>query len=784
MISSGSVYGDENDPSAINRIRSTTNTNNAINTQKPSSSTNFATEKPKKSSLGGAVIANMKSIKDYFSSHENNNNNQQQQNTNNGGNVDDKAVRTSGTMFPAITGRDSRENSLAPMRISTDRLFDVAPSSGGCLSARSSVSSIVPPPPVTTATTSTATNNRINTRSQNKFEIYQDTKTAPSATTTTRPHSASTNHTAAMPTLVSKPTLSKSPYRATAKSRPSSSQSDTHNTNSGMKKRLGSNAATGAISNSTPGTLGVHINQIETELQNVHLDGAPGSRHTNNRSHNGNVVLSASKIRTSASEKTPTRNNNNNAITAAARNAKMAKHDNANTAIDSKRGSTHLTGGYDHGLTNNNNGNSSSRGQKVKRKSSDSEGHNSPTNSIGGSSSSNGSTHATAPITTAVLSTPADNAQRKKYSRTPGTLEAMHDMLVLSCPDNFDGVDDNLNNSYIVPGSGNAGSVPTNAITNTTTGPSHQINNNTNIQSNQMSSQAAHVWVVRYVDYTSKYGLGFLLNTGSVGVYFNDSTKIILSANGEIFQYFERKRQEGTGAGNHAVFEQITQTHSIHLYPIELQKKVTLLIHFRNYLTDETTQIDSTGKTSNPNMNNADGTNNGMEEIMKIRLPVDANMINAASASVKYGTNSATYIPSKHAVPLTSSVKSIKNDQNNILNTSVESPANSSSNCHHLSPNIGITATVDSEGNMEMIYLKKWVRTRHAILFRLSNRTVQVVFFDRSEVLLSSEARVITYVNKQGERSEHSLSDVLQTGMFLLLCWKLFILYIFVSTFL
>jgi hypothetical protein len=33
-----------------------------------------------------------------------------------------------------------------------------------------------------------------------------------------------------------------------------------------------------------------------------------------------------------------------------------------------------------------------------------------------------------------------------------------------------------------------------------------------------------------------------------------------------------------------------------------------------------------------------------------------------------------------------------------------------------------------------------------------------------SEVLLSSEARVITYVSKTGQRSEHSLDDVLQTG--------------------
>ena len=33
-----------------------------------------------------------------------------------------------------------------------------------------------------------------------------------------------------------------------------------------------------------------------------------------------------------------------------------------------------------------------------------------------------------------------------------------------------------------------------------------------------------------------------------------------------------------------------------------------------------------------------------------------------------------------------------------------------------------------------------------------------------SEVLLSSEARIITFVNKQGFRTEHSLDDVLHSG--------------------
>ena len=35
------------------------------------------------------------------------------------------------------------------------------------------------------------------------------------------------------------------------------------------------------------------------------------------------------------------------------------------------------------------------------------------------------------------------------------------------------------------------------------------------------------VWVKKWVDYSSKYGLGYIMSNGTYGVYFNDSTKII-----------------------------------------------------------------------------------------------------------------------------------------------------------------------------------------------------------------------------------------------------------------
>jgi polo-like kinase 1 len=50
-----------------------------------------------------------------------------------------------------------------------------------------------------------------------------------------------------------------------------------------------------------------------------------------------------------------------------------------------------------------------------------------------------------------------------------------------------------------------------------------------------------NIWVKKWVDYSSKYGLGYLLSNNATGVFFNDSTKIVMDPNGKTFYYYERK---------------------------------------------------------------------------------------------------------------------------------------------------------------------------------------------------------------------------------------------------
>lgn len=171
------------------------------------------------------------------------------------------------------------------------------------------------------------------------------------------------------------------------------------------------------------------------------------------------------------------------------------------------------------------------------------------------------------------------------------------------------------------------------------------------------------VWVKKWVDYSSKYGLGYHLSNSSTGVFFNDATKIVLDPNSFHFDYMERRAVDRQDVG---------KEYTMLDYPSALQKKVTLLQHFRSYLegTDKPKPTD--------------------------KIP-------------------ETVVQSKRKIT-------------------------------------------------DVVYVKKWMRTRHAIMFRLSNKVVQVNFQDHTEIMLSSETKIVTYVNKRGERSTYPLNSAMDSA--------------------
>jgi polo-like kinase 1 len=81
-------------------------------------------------------------------------------------------------------------------------------------------------------------------------------------------------------------------------------------------------------------------------------------------------------------------------------------------------------------------------------------------------------------------------------------------------------------------------------------------------------------YIKQWLDFSVKYGIAYTLTNEICGVYFNDNSKIVLHPDNINFDYFEK------GIDGKDVHESQNLTN----YAPDLKKKVTLLIHFKNYM--------------------------------------------------------------------------------------------------------------------------------------------------------------------------------------------------------
>ena len=62
---------------------------------------------------------------------------------------------------------------------------------------------------------------------------------------------------------------------------------------------------------------------------------------------------------------------------------------------------------------------------------------------------------------------------------------------------------------------------------------------NENNTGNGVVTAASEIWVRQWVDYSNKHGMGYALNNGTVGIFFNDLSKMVIDPAGTIIEYYE-----------------------------------------------------------------------------------------------------------------------------------------------------------------------------------------------------------------------------------------------------
>ena len=206
------------------------------------------------------------------------------------------------------------------------------------------------------------------------------------------------------------------------------------------------------------------------------------------------------------------------------------------------------------------------------------------------------------------------------------------------------------------------------------------------------SDPASAVWITHWLDYSSKYGLGYRISNGCVGVFFNDATKIVQSADGARFEYMGKQK----------------------------------------------TTSSSSSSTVSP-----------------LGLPGD-NAVRVYRGSLRDDDDTVARIPSAAS----SSPQDLRKKLallrhfNDHFEKEWPSACNSDENAmrHEVSP----SSTLDSP----MIHVKKWIVTRLAIVFRLSNHSIQVNFNDNARLLLLSERKLVSFVDVQDRATVYSLAKL------------------------
>ena len=252
------------------------------------------------------------------------------------------------------------------------------------------------------------------------------------------------------------------------------------------------------------------------------------------------------------------------------------------------------------------------------------------------------------------------------------------------------------------------------------------------------------VWVTKWVDYTSKYGLGYRLSDGTFEVVFNDATKMSqaspsssaaaaffsdaendgVTPPGDRLEYRERARR-GSGSNPEPPGAPCVAFSASAPPPPGLEKKTKLMRHFRGYLARD-------GRSA------VERSAGGLFE-------TDGRVVRTdnGSPSIRRGGDER------------------ENEEDVLPRAAAETAARAAEASRSRSSRIRRESSRRASVSAYLPHVKNWLRTKHAILFRLSNRTIQVNFTDGSEILLSSEAQACVFVDpKTGKRDAYLLAKL------------------------
>ncbi|KAN0065194.1 Cell cycle serine/threonine-protein kinase cdc5/MSD2 [Thecaphora frezii] len=222
------------------------------------------------------------------------------------------------------------------------------------------------------------------------------------------------------------------------------------------------------------------------------------------------------------------------------------------------------------------------------------------------------------------------------------------------------------------------------------------------------------VFLISWIDHSERYGLGYALSDNTVGVSFRDSTSMILSATKTTMDYISTMRARPNSATS------LTSSSTPSGHVDQLRREHYEMPTF-NALTSSSAAVATTAAAGE-----ADGEADGEAATVK--------------AEESFATAHARIPSALHA-----KVKVMRYFESEIM--------------ERLYGADGPLTFVDHTTKTGMTFVHKWYRCRDAIVFRLSNGTVQFNFYDHTKVFFTHRGQVISVLEPYEEDKKQRMKS-------------------------
>jgi serine/threonine protein kinase len=270
-----------------------------------------------------------------------------------------------------------------------------------------------------------------------------------------------------------------------------------------------------------------------------------------------------------------------------------------------------------------------------------------------------------------------------------------------------------------------------------------------------------HHWIIKWLDYSQKFGLSFQFCNNVVGVLFVDYSSLLAKLDKPVLQY-SKMIGAGSALSSHKTGEAMKKMSSVTTSRV-IHEEFDLTIHKpliedRMHLKNRVELLDNFSEYMKVKL----AASSGLAMMCEV-VDVDAGVNMAVDSNIQNGGESSSLKVVSSLAPSTALATATARGSKK---TDLAKPSDV---CKPSSSEIESVQT----GDKQLLGLLTWVKTDQAIVFLFTNYTVQINFYDHVKLVITlpnlisnpDATELITVVSEKGVGVTRTVKQIIEGGV-------------------